>query len=97
MYVIRSMSTTDATPREEPVPYHIYLLKPEKRARAYWSRDKSDAAMFPTPEEAQAHAEQALSNGCFDIVPCRDEDLPTYWDERTRRAKERFLNNVMAC
>lgn len=35
MYVIRSMSTTDATPGNNPTPYHIYLLKPEKRLGAY--------------------------------------------------------------
>ena len=36
-YVIRSMSTTDARPGQQVVPYHIYLLPPLERSGAYWS------------------------------------------------------------
>ena len=56
-YVIRSMSTTDFEPySHEPVrPYHIYLMRPELRGRAYWS-DLGDAQRFDSYRKAEARS-----------------------------------------
>lgn len=95
MFVIRSMSTTDATPGNNPTPYHIYLLKPEKRMRAYWARNQIDAATFDTVDEALAHGEQALPHQTFDVVPCRDRDVPAYWEARAGGCRARVINNAI--
>jgi hypothetical protein len=56
MYVIRSMSTTDANRAEPITPYHLYLLKPEKRIGAYWTSSKFDIATFATIDAALEQA-----------------------------------------
>lgn len=95
MYVIRSMSTTDAMPGQAPTPYHLYLLKPEKRVRAYWARHQMDAAKFDTIDAALAHGEQALPHERFDVVPCRDRDVPTYWEARAGGCNARVIGNAI--
>lgn len=78
-YVIRSMSTTDyvvGSP-DKVVPYHVYLLPPEERCRAYWST-AFRAQKFATPQAAQAEADRLKLNG-GQIVPA-DFDGPDYWD-----------------
>ena len=95
MYVIRSMSTTDATPGNNPVPYHIYLLKPEKRFGAYWARFQIDAATFDTIDDALTHGEHALPHEIFDVVPRRDRDVPTYWEARAGNCRARVLGNAI--
>lgn len=95
MYVIRSMSTTDAMPGCAPTPYHIYLLKPEKRARAYWARNTIDAATFDSIDEAKAHGEAVLPHEPFDIVPRRDQDVPTYWEARAGGCRARVIGNAI--
>lgn len=95
MYVIRSMSTTDATPSNNPTPYHIYLLKPEKRVGAYWARHQIDAATFDTIDAAMAHGDLALTDKRFDVVPRRDSDVPTYWDARAGNSRARVIGNAI--
>jgi len=56
MFVIRSMSTTDWNnySRDPVVPYHVYLMKPEHRAGAYWTSFGRQIMVFATVEEAEA-------------------------------------------
>lgn len=54
MFVIRSMSTTDWNGRDPVVPYHVYLMKPEHRAGAYWTTYGQQIMRFDTMEEAEA-------------------------------------------
>lgn len=54
MFVIRSMSTTDWNGRDPVVPYHVYLMKPEHRRGAYWTRCGMEIMQFSTLEEAEA-------------------------------------------
>lgn len=93
-YVIRSMSTSDWNGRDPVVPYHIYLLKPERRAGAWWTRSflRSDVMTFDTLEEAQEELArcQAITderNKEFNfkptfgqIVPEDARGLPSYWE-----------------
>lgn len=86
-YVIRSMTTTDATRDNAPVPYHVYLIKPEKRRGAYWCRCSSDIATFDSIEAAQAEIDRSLPQRevyepLQDIVPQDDRAVPTFWDAR---------------
>lgn len=87
-FLIRSMSTTDYDPRSnQPViPYHIYLMSPEKRGRAYWSRSKADAAIFPTEAAALAERARILRPGDrSEVTPFDDSGLPTYWESQKAR------------
>ena len=70
-YNIRSMSTTDfVLGSNEPVkPYRGYLLPPEKRCGAYWSR-LGPAMTFDGPEIA--YQEALASEKVFDIAPVGD-------------------------
>jgi len=54
MFVIRSMSTGDWNGRDPVVPYHVYLMKPEHRAGAYWTSFGRQIMVFATMEEAEA-------------------------------------------
>jgi hypothetical protein len=85
-FVVRSMTTTDydwRRPATKVVPYHIYLMPPEKRRGAYWS-SLSEAQVFPTREAAQAEIDRALTKREYgygpDVVPFHHKDLPTFWD-----------------
>jgi hypothetical protein len=92
MFLIRSVSTTDympawnGHPAQKPVPYHIYLMRPETRRTAWWNRDKGYAQQFKTEAEARAYIEATtqlrdrLSRP--QVVPFNDNDLPPYWAER---------------
>ena len=96
IYVIRSMSTTDMRPGQPIEQYHIYLLKPEKRAGAYWRRDKIDAMRFDTVEAALEHGSVALrSDQRFDVVPFDDAGLPTYWDVRKPDYRGRLIGGTV--
>lgn len=84
-YVIRSMSTTDARPGVQPVPYHVYLMPEAKRIGAYWSQ--TEAQRWDTAEEAQAHldtliATGRLSNTGQEVVPldAHAQGIPPYWE-----------------
>lgn len=92
MFLIRSMSTTDARPGVEIKAYHLYLLKPEKRVGAYWRQDKLDAMKFETVEAALEHGGQVLRKGdLFDVVPFDDSGLPTYWDIKNGDHRSRVI------
>lgn len=92
MFLIRSMSTTDARPGVEVKAYHIYLLKPEKRVHAYWRQDKIDAMRFETVEAALEHGGMALrKEDRFDVVPVDDSSLPTYWDVKNADYRSRVI------
>lgn len=91
-YVIRSMSTTDASYGQKPEPYHIYLLKPERRGSAYWSTSCVDRATFDSIEAAVKHGREALDRDTFDVVPQNDSAVPTYWDARSgKNSRSRVL------
>jgi hypothetical protein len=89
-YVIRSMTTTNFDGRAGSIrPYHIYLLPREKRFGAYWST--VGAMTFDSPQEAEAEAARSLPDSDrVNIVPERDQDIPTFWElqelARNRRA-----------
>ena len=70
-YVIRSMSTTDFVlgSNEWVKPYPIYLLPPEKRCGAYWSR--LAAAMTGDRPEAANHEGSHLSERVISTLPRR--------------------------
>lgn len=91
MFLIRSMSTTDARPGQPIVQYHLYLLKPEKRAGAYWRQDKLDAIRFESVEDALKHGSLCLKDDRFDVVPFDDSQVPTYWDVRKPDYRSRML------
>ena len=97
MYVIRSMSTTDAC-RDQPItPYHIYLLKPEKRIGAYWARHQIDAAKFDTVEAALEEGARCLrGDTSFDVVPQNDSQVPTYWDARKGNYRNRVIGTEVS-
>jgi hypothetical protein len=83
-YVIRSMSTTDFEPySHEPVrPYHIYLMRPELRGRAYWS-NLGDAQRFDSYRKAEAEERRLFPEDdrrTANIVPEDDRAYPTYWE-----------------
>ena len=90
-FVIRSMSTTDAVPGKPIEPYHIYLLKPEKRAGAYWRRDTVDAIRFDSTEAALEHGRLSLRDDNFDVVPLGDDTVPTFWDARRADYRSRVI------
>jgi hypothetical protein len=74
-YVIRSMSTTDARPGVQPVPYHCYLMPRAKRLGAWWGTE-FHAEIFETIEEAEAEWHRSFPNGVKgtqDIAPLRYE------------------------
>jgi hypothetical protein len=79
-YVIRSMSTSDWNGRDPVVPYHIYLMKPEKRRGAYWSTYMLDAMKFDSIEAAEAewHRSRIDGRGRTDIAPI-NHPVPV-WD-----------------
>ena len=82
-YVLRSMTTSDydyRRPLTPVVPYHIYLLPPEKRRRAYWTRFVGEAMKFASPQEAEAEERRSLSDVRANVMPERDGEYPTYWD-----------------
>ena len=90
-FVIRSMSTTNyqmayrsggmVIPEQKPQPYHVFLMRPEDRRRAYWNRCCDQAMPFRSKEDAEA---EALKEGLtsFDIVPANFADIgiPAYWE-----------------
>lgn len=83
MYVIRSMSTTDASFGRKPEPFHTYLRTEHLRSFAYWSTSKLEAATFETIDAALAHGETALGQDKkFDVVPVDDSQVATFWDAR---------------
>lgn len=96
-FVIRSMSTTDYRPadrfgpEQKPVPYHIYLMVPEKRASAWWSRSMLDAMKFSTEDEAKAEFDRLFGDkpdyAKPEIAPADAEyrGLPTFWENRKAR------------
>ncbi len=91
-FVIRSMSTTDyrcagyGLPEQKPVPYHIYLAKPEKRGSAWWTTSLNDLARYETEADAQAEYDRLFAEEKYSkpqIVPV-DADargIPSYWEE----------------
>ena len=95
IYVIRTMSTTDMRPGQPPVPYHVYLLKPEKRGSAYWRRDTIDAIRFASVGEALEHGNLCLSDKRFDVVPLADQGVPTYWDAREGDYRGRVIGTTV--
>lgn len=52
-FVIRSMSTSDWNGRDPVVPYHCFLMRPEKRGAAWWSSSMCDAMRFPDQDAAE--------------------------------------------
>jgi hypothetical protein len=112
-YVVRSMSTTDYAPQygRYPVPYHVYLMPSHKRVRAYWS-GKHDAAVFATPQEAEAEIVRAglkdwtltKPDNKSQVVPFDDNHIPTYWDiqqmnadhAKARKASDAALAEAIA-
>lgn len=110
-YVVRSMTTTDFDHRfgGEPVtPFHIYLMPSHKRVRAFWSH-KGDAAVFATPQEAEAEIVRAglkdwsltKPDNKSQVVPQNDDSIPTYWDiqelnEERLRLKKRLFDEGRA-
>lgn len=94
-FVIRSMSTTDAVPGQPIEQYHIYLLKPEKRAGAYWRQDMIDAMRFDSVDEALEHGKAALRDDRFDVVPSTGAGVPTYWDARKADYRSRVIGSVV--
>jgi hypothetical protein len=92
MFVIRSMSTTDFDWRDQKpvVPYHVYLMTTDRRASAWWSPDKSVAAMFETVEAAQAEIVRlglASKYSTPHVAPVNDRGFPTFWDARKPKSK----------
>lgn len=83
-YVVRSMSTTDSVRGSAPVPYHVYLLPPEKRLGAYWSSPHR-AQLFASPQEAEAEAVRSNTSG-YQVAPADDTQMPAYWDIRRTAA-----------
>lgn len=87
-FVIRSMSTTDASAGEQIRPYHVYLLPREKRARAWWTASLHLAWKFDSHADALDEVERCGST-LYDaqIVPA-DADargLPPYWSRHAER------------
>lgn len=82
-YIIRSMTTTDYTMHNPIVrPYHIFLLKREKRSGAFWSTSLRDAQTFATQEEAIEEINR-YNLSSAQIVPAdQPNQLPAYWDWR---------------
>ena len=80
MFVIRSMSTTDWNGRDPVVPYHVYLMKPEHRAGAYWTSYGRQIMHFDTLEAAEAEWKRIglEKYGRRDIAPI-DCKVPV-WD-----------------
>jgi hypothetical protein len=91
-FIIRSMSTTDYVmayrsggeliPEQKPVPYHVFLRRPDKRQSAFWSRFQNEAMTFATAEDAQVEAHK-IELTSFDIVPSDFAELgiSNYWDK----------------
>lgn len=106
-FVIRSMSTTDyvcaghGRPEQKPEPYHIYLVKPENRAGAWWRNWIGDAMKFDTMEAAQAEIDRCFAGKAWYELPqpvamdgklsYRLEELPM---TPTQRAVYDRLTNV---
>ena len=92
-YLIRSMTTTGYAPQynQYPEPFHVYLLKPEKRIRAVWSRYCGDAQLFDSIDDALVHGAAVLGDERFDVVPVIDLDLPTYWEARAINHRNRVI------
>lgn len=83
-FVIRSMSTTDMRPGADPVPYHIYLRRPELRASAWWG-GMHEAMKFDTHKEALDYVTYCGGKLLYAEVSPADADalgLPTYWENR---------------
>jgi hypothetical protein len=99
MFLIRSMTTTDYAPQfgQYPKPYHIYLKPPGHRSGAYWTAHKFDAQSFATEAEAVLEASRVLHNWRggpaarnvdYEVVPHDDRNIPTYWENQSKRALE---------
>jgi len=87
MFVIRSMSTTDAVPGQQVKPYHIYLRREELRAGAWWG-GAHEAMKFATHAEALDYVARRPSL-TYAEVASDDADargLPTYWENRRAHA-----------
>lgn len=98
-FVVRSMTTTDYRPQygQLPSPYHVYLLKPERRIGAYWCASQHDVQLFDTVEAAQAEIDRCLKRHfsyepLYDIVPQDDRAVPTFWDARKGESRKRVIN-----
>jgi hypothetical protein len=98
-FVIRSMSTTDyvvasrGQPAQKPVPYHVYLMRPELRSRAWWNRSMHDAMKFDTHAEALDYVEarfDALKDAEISAVDADTRGLPTFWDNQLARTEARL-------
>jgi len=90
MFVIRSMSTTDyrvagyGQAEQKPVPYHIYLAKPERRGGAWWTTSLNDMARYETEADAQAEYDRLFAGEKYSkpqIAPLDADALgiPAYW------------------
>lgn len=80
-YVIRSMSTSDWDGRNPVIPYHIYLMKPHRRAYAWWTASGDDIMHFDTLEAAEAEWRKLWPDGRMgrcDIAPL-NHPVPV-WD-----------------
>lgn len=92
-YLIRSMSTTDyvpagrGCPEQKPVPYHIFLLKPEKRGGAWWTKSllRAEIMTFDSEEEAVAERDRLFANDPYtkpQVVPVDQRGVPSFWEAR---------------
>ena len=74
-----------------PEPFHVYLLKPEKRIRTCWSRYCGDVQLFDSIDDAFVHGAAVLGDERFDVVPVIDHNLPTYWAVRANNPRDRVI------
>jgi len=103
-FVIRSMSTTDFTlpyrsggkivPGQKSTPYHIYLMRPEKRVGAWWSTSPIDRQVFETEAEAQEVFDKLFGNHVWYSQPqvCPIDATDTFWDYQDVRSAQHYYD-----